>query len=122
MWDLPGPGIEPASPALQGRLLTTGPPGKPKNLFLNIENWYISATQRSDQKNIYKYGIVGQTVDLEALYTELVINLQDGVKSHRQQWKLKGNPSNATYTINEEYKLPKIITRQNLGEANYKLY
>ena len=28
-WDLPGPGIEPVSPALAGRFLTTGPPGKP---------------------------------------------------------------------------------------------
>ena len=29
MWDLPQPGIKPLSPALQGRFLTTGPPGKP---------------------------------------------------------------------------------------------
>ena len=29
MWDLPGPGVEPVAPALQGRFLTTGPPGKP---------------------------------------------------------------------------------------------
>ena len=29
VWDLPGPGIEPVSPALAGRLLTTAPPGKP---------------------------------------------------------------------------------------------
>ena len=28
MWDLPGPGIEPMSPALAGRFLTTAPPGK----------------------------------------------------------------------------------------------
>ena len=28
MWDLPGPGIEPISPALAGRFLTTGPPRK----------------------------------------------------------------------------------------------
>ena len=28
MWDLPGPGIEPVSPALAGGLLTTAPPGK----------------------------------------------------------------------------------------------
>ena len=28
MWDLPGPGIEPMSPALAGRFLTTEPPGK----------------------------------------------------------------------------------------------
>ena len=29
MWDLPGPGLEPMSPALAGRFLTTAPPGKP---------------------------------------------------------------------------------------------
>ena len=29
MWDLPGPGIEPASPALAGRFFITGAPGKP---------------------------------------------------------------------------------------------
>ena len=29
MWDLPRPGLEPASPALAGRLPTTAPPGKP---------------------------------------------------------------------------------------------
>ena len=28
MWDLPGPGIEPVSPGLAGRFLTTAPPGK----------------------------------------------------------------------------------------------
>ena len=28
MWDLPGPGLEPMSPALAGRFLTTAPPGK----------------------------------------------------------------------------------------------
>ena len=28
MWDLPGPGLEPVSPALAGGLLTTAPPGK----------------------------------------------------------------------------------------------
>ena len=30
-WDLPGPGLEPMSPALAGGLLTTAPPGKPLN-------------------------------------------------------------------------------------------
>ena len=30
MWDLPGPGLEPVSPALAGGFLTTAPPGKPK--------------------------------------------------------------------------------------------
>ena len=35
MWDLPGPGIEPVSPALAGRFLTTAPPGKPYGRFKN---------------------------------------------------------------------------------------
>ena len=42
MWDLPGPGLEPVSPALAGGFLTTAPPGKSPdvlngyNLQLNI--------------------------------------------------------------------------------------
>ena len=28
MWDLPGPGLQPVSPALAGGFLTTAPPGK----------------------------------------------------------------------------------------------
>ena len=34
MWDLPGPGIEPVSPALAGGFLTTAPPGKSGGSFL----------------------------------------------------------------------------------------
>ena len=37
MWDLPRPGLEPVSPALAGRFLTTAPPGKPpENYFKKI--------------------------------------------------------------------------------------
>ena len=35
MWDLPGPGLEPVSPALAGRFSTTAPPGKPLCNSLN---------------------------------------------------------------------------------------
>ena len=38
MWDLPRPGLEPVSPALAGRFLTTAPPGKSLNIFLNVKN------------------------------------------------------------------------------------
>ncbi|KAJ8791703.1 hypothetical protein J1605_020425 [Eschrichtius robustus] len=31
MWELPGPGLEPVSPALAGRFSTTVPPGKPES-------------------------------------------------------------------------------------------
>ena len=36
MWDLPGPRLEPASPALAGRPSTTAPPGKPLNPFFTF--------------------------------------------------------------------------------------
>ena len=43
MWDLPGPGLEPVSPALAGGFLTTAPPGKSKN-------WKNSAFQMKVDK------------------------------------------------------------------------
>ena len=37
MWDLPGLGLEPVSPALAGRFLTIAPPGKPLSyVFINL--------------------------------------------------------------------------------------
>ena len=38
MWDLPRPGLEPVSPALAGRFLTTAPPGKSLISFLTVLN------------------------------------------------------------------------------------
>ena len=37
MWDLPGSGLEPVSPALAGGFLTTVRPGKPGLFFLNVD-------------------------------------------------------------------------------------
>ena len=54
MWDLPAPGLEPMSPALAGRFLTTVPPGKSQkqSIFLKIhfesiffENIYYRETE-----------------------------------------------------------------------------
>ena len=36
MWDLPRTGLEPVSPTLAGRFLTTAPPGKPTSIFLSV--------------------------------------------------------------------------------------
>ena len=36
MWDLPGPGFEPVSPALAGRFITTVPPGKPPGITFEL--------------------------------------------------------------------------------------
>ena len=38
MWDLPGPGLEPVSPALAGGFLTTVPPGKPHMTLFEL--WF----------------------------------------------------------------------------------
>ena len=35
MWDLPGPGLEPVSPALAGKFLTAVPPAKPPHCSLD---------------------------------------------------------------------------------------
>ena len=43
MWDLPRPGLEPVSPALAGRFLTTVPPGKPPNGSLLMFVFYNCA-------------------------------------------------------------------------------
>ena len=36
MWDPPGPGLEPVSPALAGGLPTTVPPGKSQHFYITI--------------------------------------------------------------------------------------
>jgi len=41
MWDLPGQGIEPTSPALAGGFFSTEPPGKPLMRVLNHE-WMLT--------------------------------------------------------------------------------
>ena len=41
MWDLPGPGIKPVSPALAGRFFTTEPQGKPLFYLIFNSNFYI---------------------------------------------------------------------------------
>ena len=38
-WDPPRPGLEPASPALAGRLSTTAPPGKPH--FASLSHYVL---------------------------------------------------------------------------------
>ena len=42
MWDLPRPGLEPASPALAGTFSTTAPPGKPLGTSFFLFNCFNS--------------------------------------------------------------------------------
>ena len=57
MWDLPGPEVEPLSPALAGRFLTTTLPGKPPKLESFISSNAIAGTMC-----LYMSVAVGTTV------------------------------------------------------------
>ena len=47
MWDLPRPGLEPASPALAGRFSTTAPPGKPSLFVFVVFFFFFDRTKIS---------------------------------------------------------------------------
>ena len=51
MWDLPGPGFEPMSPASAGRLSSTAPPGKPLYAFYLLILPYSCFTALSKTSN-----------------------------------------------------------------------
>ena len=42
MWNLPGPGLEPMSPALAGGFLTTAPPGKPQFFTFFVQVIFVT--------------------------------------------------------------------------------
>ena len=52
--DLPGPGLEPLSPALAGRFSTTAPPGKPPQSYLRYNG--------TEKKYKFKYKTVISTI------------------------------------------------------------
>ena len=39
MWDLPGPGVEPVSPALAAEFLTAGPPGTVLHIHFDARSY-----------------------------------------------------------------------------------
>ena len=43
MWDLPGPGLEPVSPALAGGFFTPAPPGKPQDWWFLRAHFHLGA-------------------------------------------------------------------------------
>ena len=68
MWDLPGPGLEPVSPALAGGFLTTAPPGKSpaiisSNIFFFPILSHISF-RLSNKVNVRLSGNIPQLLDV----------------------------------------------------------
>ena len=72
MWDLPRPGLEPVSPALAGRFLTTAPPGKPSTLLFSLTS-HIQFVSKSGQFDFEIYA-VPQNVTLFGgrVFTEVI--------------------------------------------------
>ena len=52
MWDLPGPGLEPVSPALASGFPTTVPPGKPPFTLKSVRK-----IRRINGGGMYRYAI-----------------------------------------------------------------
>ena len=53
MWDLPGPGLKPVSPALAGGFLITAPPGKPLKLCFFKEAFHHSTVRNKDYQKVW---------------------------------------------------------------------
>ena len=64
MWDLPRPGLEPASPALAGRFSTTAPPGKPNALAI--------LKLFSNKQSVWHQGYLGISLSCSPLSQVLV--------------------------------------------------
>ena len=73
MWDLPGPGLEPVSPALAGRFSTTAPPGKPDPGSLKKEEPLTSSLQDSDW-SVYETG-ASRSVSPPPSLTQLLLTV-----------------------------------------------
>ena len=64
MWNLPGLGLEPVSPALAGGFLTTAPPGKPCGLVIDRGD---GETNNNSNKSGSSWPVLGGAcVDREA--------------------------------------------------------
>ena len=63
MWDLPGPGLEPVSPALAGGFLTTAPPGKPPLEGFKQRNDLIRfMTLKGQSEDNFRFGTFYQMI------------------------------------------------------------
>ena len=80
MWDLPGPGLEPMSPALAGGFLTTVPPGKSLHLRLMWDSlslflWVVLETLESflfeDSNSAFYFEVKMIPVKLSVVWTGL---------------------------------------------------
>ena len=93
MWDLPGPGLEPMSPALAGGFLTTVPPGKPPSKVFYVlwqgASWETTTLGRGLRVVVKRE--IGFLPEVESLVPENcpLLRLQRREKSWLQMQKPK---------------------------------
>ena len=63
MWDLPGPGLKPTSPALAGGFSTTTPPGKPLSI-----NFRETHTHQASLRGVTTCDVVSASFDIIVLF------------------------------------------------------
>ena len=71
MWDLPGPGIKPMSPALAGGFFTTESPGKSYGIFFNFQS-ALTIWQRFRKLLLWFYLYVFYNGYIGALKIEII--------------------------------------------------
>ena len=103
MWDLPGPGLEPVSPALAGRFLTTASPGKPLDKFLERYN-----LPRLNQEEIENVDRPITSTEIETVVKNLPRNQSPGPDGFTGEFY---------QTFREEITLILLKLFQSIGEA-----
>ena len=98
MWDLPGPGIEPVSPTLAGRFLSTGPPRKSNehNIAWSVNSIKTETRDFSSPSALHIYTYVhfpGQAIGREKSTTKEEWEFAQGgqavlIKNYFGSWRL----------------------------------
>ena len=76
MWDLPGPGLEPMSPALAGGFLTTAPPGRSCSLWFFVSLFLLSCLLLDLFEHYYYSILIYRVFNCFLFYSLLVVPLE----------------------------------------------
>ena len=91
MWDLPGPGLKPVSPALAGGCLTTAPPGKPPcEVFLHNKNICPDCGRDYMSSRMGNWGLC--IVEPQEMQVSSLLNLWRPEKNYKKQPQPRNSP------------------------------
>ena len=86
MWDLPGPGLEPVSPALAGRFLTTAPPGKSPKFLINEPKAFLFPLSSDTIRKLYNKPALQNYSHLKKIYIFMKsMDSHTGIRTNRER-------------------------------------